>query len=131
MEQAGGSIKINLIFILLIFTKILSNEHLHSVRDQYTADMLKSIGITNVINTGCPTMWDLSKEHCEKIPHRKADNVITTITDYNTDVQSDKNMLDLLLSKYDSVYLWLQGDGDLKFLKEIGYQDKVKLLHLV
>ncbi|AIJ40767.1 TPA: polysaccharide pyruvyl transferase family protein [Klebsiella pneumoniae] len=111
-----------------LYKKILSNEHLHSVRDQYTADMLKSIGITNVINTGCPTMWDLSKEHCEKIPHRKADNVITTITDYNTDVQSDKNMLDLLLSKYDSVYLWLQGDGDLKFLKEIGYQDKVKII---
>ncbi|HCD5273717.1 TPA: polysaccharide pyruvyl transferase family protein, partial [Klebsiella pneumoniae] len=34
----------------------------------------------------------------------------------------------LLLSKYDSVYLWLQGDGDLKFLKEIGYQDKVKII---
>jgi polysaccharide pyruvyl transferase WcaK-like protein len=111
-----------------LYRKVLSKQHYHSVRDEYTADMLKSIGISNVINTGCPTMWDLTEEHCDKIPQKKADSVITTITDYNTDLVSDRKMLDLLIENYQSVYLWLQGDGDHKFLKEIGYEKKVNII---
>ena len=116
------------LYTSFLYKKVLSKEYYHSVRDQYTANMLESIGIKNVINTGCPTMWDLNQSHCDKIPGEKANDVITTITDYNTDIKNDKQMLDLLIDNYDSVYLWLQGDGDLKFLKKIGYENKVKIV---
>lgn len=115
-------------FTRFLYKKILSSESIHSVRDQYSKDMLGSIGIKNVINTGCPTMWTLTPEHCNKVPTVKGQDVITTVTDYNTDSVKDKAMLDLLISRYNTVYLWLQGDGDYKFIKDLGYQDKVKIV---
>ena len=40
-----------------IYKRILSSEFMHSVRDSFTEEQLRSVGINNVINTGCPTMW--------------------------------------------------------------------------
>ncbi|OOQ55580.1 hypothetical protein A0O00_01270 [Proteus mirabilis] len=44
----------------------LSKDYILSVRDDYTMERLNSIGIKNIINTGCPTMWKLTEEHCKK-----------------------------------------------------------------
>ena len=35
-------------------------------------------------------MWGITKELCARIPCNKGNNVITTITDYNTDPEIDK-----------------------------------------
>ena len=42
-------------------------KYIHSVRDSFSEQMLNSMGITNVINTGCPTMWGITKELCQDI----------------------------------------------------------------
>ena len=73
-------------------------------------------------------MWNLTKEHCRTIPHRKSSSVICTITDYLRDPDNDKAMLEILLSNYDKVFLWLQGSSDMDYLKELGYQDRVSLV---
>lgn len=39
-----------------------NTNYIHSVRDRYTERKLKSIGIENVVYTGCPTMWKLTPE---------------------------------------------------------------------
>ena len=39
---------------------LLRKDMTHSVRDTYTKRMLNSIGINNVINTSCPTVWDIT-----------------------------------------------------------------------
>lgn len=111
-----------------IYKRILSHDVMHSVRDNYTKEMLKGMGFENVICTACPTMWSLTPEHCRDIPKTKADKVMTTLTDYSKDPEADIKMLELLKENYKEVYLWLQGIGDMDYLKELGYEDKVKLV---
>lgn len=107
---------------------ILSRKGIHSVRDSFSEQKLKSMGIRNVLNTGCPTMWNLTPEHCATIPTGKAANVVCTITDYNRDEENDRAMLDILLKSYDRVFLWLQGRYDLAYIRTLGYEDKLELI---
>lgn len=106
-------------FTKLIYNNALTNKHFHSVRDSYTKQKLQSIGIENVYNTGCPTMWELTEEHCSSIPVSRAENVIFTITDYSKDYEKDKKMIDILKSNYKNVYCWIQGSGDYDYLREL------------
>ncbi|WP_346678056.1 MULTISPECIES: polysaccharide pyruvyl transferase family protein [Thomasclavelia] len=119
--------KINM-YTKLLYKRILSKKYLHSVRDEYTKDKLKSIGISNVLNTGCPTLWRFTSEFCEKINQKKSKNVIFTITDYNQDFDKDIEMINILFEKYDKVYFFPQGGGDIEYLKKLGYRDKVILI---
>ncbi|MBD9048803.1 MAG: hypothetical protein EGR46_07675 [Ruminococcus sp.] len=107
---------------------ILKKNAIHSVRDSFSEKKLKSMGIKSVLNTCCPTMWGLTPEHCKNIPQEKSDKVISTITDYLQDFENDKKMLDILTECYDTVYLWLQGDGDKEYLNKLGYSDKVIII---
>lgn len=103
----------------MIYRCILNPSILHSVRDSYTEKKLKAAGIKNVINTGCPTMWRLTPEFCTSIPHSKAKNVITTVTDYRQDAEHDNQMLDILSQNYETVYLWIQGRSDEEYLQSL------------
>lgn len=107
---------------------ILSKDGIHSVRDSFSEQKLKSMGIKNVLNTGCPTMWNLTPEHCATIPMEKASKVVCTLTDYCRDEAKDCFLLDILLESYDKVYFWLQGRDDLAYIQELGYADKVDLV---
>ena len=107
---------------------ILSKCYIHSVRDSFSEKALKSMGITNVLNTGCPTMWNLTPEHCAAIPTGKASNVICTLTDYCRDEGNDRAMLDILLESYDKVFFWLQGRDDLAYVRQLGYADRLELV---
>lgn len=103
----------------LVLNRVLSGEKFHSVRDGYTKLKLESIGIGNVINTGCPTMWALTSEHCNQIPKIKAENVVFTLTDYNKLSSSDLELIYILKQKYSKVYFWPQGSGDLNYIKTL------------
>lgn len=106
-------------FTRFLLKNLLSKDYYHSVRDSYTYEKLKSIGMDNVINTGCPTTWCLTKEHCETIPEKKANKVITTLTDYYMDNEKDSQLLDTLTNYYEEVYLWVQGPGDYEYAKSL------------
>ena len=107
---------------------VLDNGHLHSVRDAYTEKQLRSIGITNVVNTACPTMWKLTKEHCKQIPQAKTNTVVTTLTSYAKNPELDKKMLEILCSQYEKVVLWLQASDDRTYLQELGMENRVEIL---
>ena len=62
------------LYTRLFLRRLLSLERIHSVRDSYTEGMLKSIGIENVVNTSCPTVWGITREHCRRIPTLKGKN---------------------------------------------------------
>lgn len=118
-----------------LYTKILlkstlSKKYIHSVRDEHTLKILKSIGINNVINTACPTTWALTKEHCEDIKVQKSDNVVFTITDYNKDQDRDSKMVDVLSTNYKTVYFWPQGIEDFNYLKKMNKQNVKNLVIL-
>ncbi len=107
------------LFTKILYRRILNKEYFHSVRDEYTKQILEKMGIKNVINTGCPTMWQLTKQHCEKIPTLKKENVVFTLTDYNRDINKDKQLIETLFHNYKKVYFWIQGWGDLAYLKSL------------
>jgi polysaccharide pyruvyl transferase WcaK-like protein len=112
----------------LLLRHMLSKDGYHSVRDSFAEKALRSLGVQNVLNTGCPTMWNLTPEHCASIPRQKARNVVCTVTDYIRDAKNDGAMLDILLESYDHVYLWLQGREDPEYIRELGYADRVTLI---
>lgn len=112
----------------LVYKTILSDSMLHSVRDNYTLGKFKEMGIENVINTGCPTMWGLNKQHCRLIPIHKSKRVITTLTDYDRDVELDKRMINVLLENFDKVYVWLQGLNDFEYLEKIANIDVLNIV---
>jgi len=107
------------LYTKLLYKKVLSQEYIHSVRDSYTERQLKGIGINNVLNTACPTMWNLTKEHCKMIPQEKSNSVVCTITDYNRNIEKDKMMINILCENYKRVFLWLQGYNDYNYYKEL------------
>lgn len=103
----------------MIYKAMLAPSIIHSVRDSYTERMLNNAGIHNVVNTGCPTTWNLTSEFCSGIPEKKARDVITTVTDYRRDLVQDNLMLEILGRCYEHVYLWLQGNADFEYLRDL------------
>lgn len=102
-----------------VYRSLFSKTLIHSVRDSYTEQMLRKIGVTNVLNTACPTMWKLTPEFCETIPTRKSDKVITALTYYKPDVERDTQMLNTLNENYNEVFVWIQQADDLAYLKSL------------
>lgn len=110
-----------------LYKKVLSPSYLHSVRDSYTENQLKKIGITNVINTACPSMWGLTEAHCKDIPRRKAKDVVCTITDYKSDIERDSKFFKILLENYENVYFWVQGTQDFNYFNQLNI-DKDRII---
>ena len=113
----------------MLLKSVLSSDYLHSVRDDYTYEMLRSIGIKNVINTSCPTMWQLTKDHCQQISDVKSDSVVFTLTDYNKDLTNDGKFIDTLKQNYKKIYYWPQGLSDYEYLIGMGsISDEINIL---
>lgn len=112
-QYQGG---VNL-YTKVLYKLLLNNSLYHSVRDSYTLQKLSEAGITNCINTGCPTTWTLSPTHCEAIPRTKSDSVVFTLTDYMKDSIADSLLVRILVSSYDKLYFWPQGSSDLNYLQ--------------
>lgn len=111
-----------------LFSKILSPNMFHSVRDSYTEKKLRAAGVKNIINTGCPTMWGLTDDKIARIPMCKGKSVITTLTNYMQNDEQDHFIIDMLLSNYETVYVWLQAIEDYEQLRRMGYEDKVHII---
>ncbi len=102
-----------------LLKRILHPDAIHSVRDEYTKDYLQNIGIKNVVNTSCPTVWNLNKKHCENIPAHKSRKAVCSLTDYHQDPVSDAAFLRLVIERYEKCFLWLQGAGDREYFDSL------------
>lgn len=111
-----------------VYKKILSKNYIHSTRDERTKLFLNKLGF-KAINTGCPTMWMLNNEHCSKIPIKKSQNVIFTLTDYCKDLENDQKLIDLLVKKYKKVYFWVQGSGDLEYFNSLSNIENIEIVN--
>ncbi len=103
----------------MAWRRILHSDYIHSVRDEYTEDMLRSAGVTNVLNTACATMWGLTKDHCDAVPKLKSNTVVFTLTDYRMNREADKELISILLDNYENVYFWPQGARDLHYFQSL------------
>lgn len=102
-----------------LFRSLFSREKLHSVRDGYSKKKLEGLGFENVVNTGCPTLWELPADVNDRIPTTKASNVVTTLNTYMKDREADEKLLRLLQSRYDRVFAWVQTYTDQDYLKAL------------
>lgn len=109
-------------YLTRVFYKTILSKgpSIHSVRDSYTEAKLREIGIKNIINTSCPTMWKLTNSHCQSIPKKNGHRVVVTLTDYNKSPELDQFMLKCLRDLYSDVLIWPQGAGDLEYLRALG-----------
>ncbi len=106
-------------FTRLLLRRLLHKSVLHSIRDSYTEQKLRAIGMDNVLNTGCPTMWSLTEEHCASIPTMKQSGVLVTFTEYNQDRASDLETLKLLGSQYSTIFYWPQNSEDYAYMEAL------------
>lgn len=118
--------KINL-YTKYLYSRILSKEYIHSVRDEATAVFLRSLGY-KAIDTGCPSMWRFTPSFCSDIPHSKSKNVVFTLTDYGQNRELDQKLVNILLDNYESVYFWIQGIDDLAYIKSLSNTGSIKIV---
>lgn len=123
---AINSDKINA-YTKYIYKHILSKEYIHSTRDDNTVKFLEELGF-KAINTGCPTLWGLTKEKCKKIPTKKSDKVVFTLTDYNRAINEDQKLVDILNKNYKKVYFWTQGSNDLEHFKNLKNTETIEII---
>lgn len=110
-----------------LYNKVLSPNYIHSVRDEKTKKMLEELGF-KAWNTGCPTLWGLTPEFCQTIPHKKSKNVIFTLTNYDTDKTNDLLMVSILKKNYEKLYFWPQSFDDLKYLETLTELANIEIL---
>ncbi|MFD1771627.1 polysaccharide pyruvyl transferase family protein [Sphingobacterium suaedae] len=106
---------------------MLSDKVLHSVRDEYSKDMLNSIGISNVVNTCCPTTWNIRGR---EIDVTKKGIAVTTVTDYHQDTDKDSQMINILLANYEQVHIWIQSIEDIAYIEKMHITEKGKLIFI-
>lgn len=106
-------------YTAFLFKSMFSRERLHSVRDGYSKKKLEALGFANVLNTGCPTLWELPADVNERTPCVKARNVVTTLNTYMKDRDADTALLKLLQEKYEQVFAWVQTYADQDYLKAL------------
>lgn len=116
------------IYTKFILKNALSRKFIHSVRDSYTKEKLSKIGISNVLVTGCPTIWNITKKHCREIPEKKSEKVVFTLTDYKRDKKRDRKLVEILKRNYEEIYFWPQGSKDIEYLKSIVNIKDIKLI---
>lgn len=107
------------IWAKILYPTLMDEHYLHSVRDSYTEMKVRQIGINNVINTGCPTTWNLSNELISKIPPRKSKNVVFTINSSSCNPKMDKYLITTLINMYNSVFFFPQGIEDITYLSSL------------
>jgi polysaccharide pyruvyl transferase WcaK-like protein len=114
------------------YRKHLNHKNLHSVRDSYTRDKMQLMGFDNVINTSCPTLWNLHN----KETNRKKMNIndcIFTLTDYAPNPDSDTVLIETILNSFSGhIYFFVQGTQDEEYLKSLSIFNKNRYkFHLI
>ena len=110
-----------------LYRKVLAHDVVHSVRDERSKRLLEHLGL-RAWNTGCPTLWGLTPEHCEAIARNKGDEVVFTLTSYHPDPRKDRAMIDVLRRHYSRLHFWPQSINDLDYLHSLGAADDVEIV---
>jgi Polysaccharide pyruvyl transferase len=106
---------------------ILSQNHIHSVRDAFTCDIAdRDLQLPKVSNTACPTMWCLKDVLVDSIHQHKGDECIFALTDYAKDPKLDRRLIRDLNEHYGGHLLfWPQGDGDIDYCRSLGFTGRI------
>lgn len=107
----------------LFYQRVYSQVAPHSVRDAFTQRKMSELGVGQVLNTACPTMWGFSGDFLEGVDPRRKGAVVTTLTDYMRDPVADKELIECLKRLYSRVVFWPQGMFDSEYFSSLGVDD--------
>ena len=85
----------------------------HAVRDENTAEFLRSIGFESVFTTGCPTLWRLDQTRMDDAWRRGPTREV--VFAFNSNKQSERSLgrtLEVLDRVYERVHVWNQRPVD-------------------
>lgn len=85
-----------------------------AVRDNYSQRKLEHAKVAS-IHLSCPTLWGATAQ----ILPADESRCVFTLTDYNQDAAADRRLLDFLKARYDEVFYWPQGPGDLTYARSV------------
>ncbi len=113
-----------------LYKNVLSKQYKHSVRDEQTKRMVESLGF-HAINTGCPTLWKFTPDFCRKIPTKKANDCILTVSGYENqqNIEKDKVLIEILKKSYNSLWVWIQTTEDEEYLDSITDSSKITKIY--
>ncbi|PWA04037.1 polysaccharide pyruvyl transferase family protein [Flavobacterium psychrotolerans] len=101
------------------YKKLLSSNFNHSVRDSYAKNKVEELGISNCINTSCPTTWSLNGMVSDR-KKQDINNVLLMLTDYHPNAEIDNKLINILLEKFsDKIFFFPQGKGDIDYIKSL------------
>lgn len=115
----------------MIYQNILRKDVIHSVRDEKSKHVMETIKGVSVLNTGCPTLWQLDEAACEKIPVGKSKNVVMTLsgqTKYR-DIPSDQKLISIVEKQYDKIYFWAQTKEDIPYFNLFEHNKDVSFIY--
>lgn len=113
-----------------LYRSVLSDKYMHSVRDEQTKRLIESLGF-RAINTGCPTLWKLTPEHCKKIPQQKQKKCIFSVSGYKEQQgkAEDQLMIDILKENYQDLSAWIQTTEDETYLSKLHGTKSIKRIY--
>jgi hypothetical protein len=104
---------------------ILSDRHIHSVRDSLGARVVTECG-RKVVNTSCPTLWQWADRQ-PRTPARRAETVCFTLTKHKPH-PADAAMVEILRRTYTHLWFWPQQPRDLGYLRELTPDPEIRVL---
>lgn len=114
------------------YRRAMSHKYVHSVRDSYSEQKMKLLGFDNVVNTGCPTMWELNGLN---VAARKGstENCLFTLTDYMRDAGTDDKVIGEIVRAYKGkVFFFPQGSLDLEYIASLrSYQNNIRRITII
>lgn len=113
-----------------LYSQVLSHKYIHSVRDEQTKERLTQLGF-KAINTGCPTLWCMSAEKCARIPTKKSDKVVFTLSGHKhlSDRKFDQQFIDIIKKNYKKVWAWIQTIKDEEYIDSLDNTDNIEKIY--
>jgi polysaccharide pyruvyl transferase WcaK-like protein len=100
------------------YKKILHKNFLISVRDDYTRIKMNKMGFKYILNTSCPTTWELNNHEGNR--KNKSNNCLFSLTDYYQDRQADTDIIKVLLEYFPKkLYFFPQGTLDKDYIESL------------
>lgn len=103
----------------LLLRRALSDRVPHAVRDSFTRDKLHSLGVRDVLVTGCPTTWRLTAEHVAGLPTEKGRSAVVVLNGKKDPAGFAAELFAQALDAYDEVFFWPQMVPDMRYIPEL------------
>jgi hypothetical protein len=114
------------IYTFTYYNRILRRSCYQSVRDSYSKNKLKKVYMGKVLNTSCPTVWNLNTAFVNKF-ESSYNKILFTLTDYAKNPEYDSKLIESILNAgQKEIFFFPQGSKDIEYLETLDIYIKNK-----